>query len=236
MSDEQPKRRWLGHSGSIYWLVTAGAIAFMLAASTLVLVVGEALEPGGGPWGSFAITCFIAIIFTPIAFVLFVMRKEPHLSTGAPLRIQIARGVVMVCVVWGLFELKMGWDGYQSYCSRHTLGRCGALEGGIRLYRSRTGRLPPDAGGGERSGEALLEALTGFGPSGEALDRLAAGSGVDRAKIGVDGWGTPIRYDRDGWDGRPVLISAGPDKRFGTDDDQRHAVSAPPDEPPPPGD
>ncbi|WP_428634103.1 hypothetical protein [Sedimenticola sp.] len=62
----------------------------------------------------------------------------------------------------------------------------------------------------------MIQYGSGFNPAQVTLDRLQKDLGIDEKSM-QDGWGTALRFEPDA--GRYRVISAGPDKQFGTSDD-----------------
>ncbi len=67
----------------------------------------------------------------------------------------------------------------------------------------------------------MIQFGTGFDPFQVTLDRLSQDLGVTAIDM-LDGWGMAFRYEPS--EGRYKLLSAGPDKQFGTGDDLQQEV------------
>ena len=121
----------------------------------------------------------------------------------------IALLVIAVCLVY----LASGTMEPHSSREGETIGLIAAIDAALSAYETdHKGALPPSS-----ENYLLVKELTSGGPTNKAYI-LPRRNELNANREFVDGWGTPLRFVFKGKDDARI-ISAGPDKIFGTPDD-----------------
>lgn len=180
-------------------------------------------------------------------FTIIAMNRRPKSGVGGALpgkgMTLVEMIITIILVTVGLFILS-GWMSSMRQAARRDLAvrLLSDLDKALSRYCRASGQYPQGAGpnAANWATTALLD-LDRTRPLLEALpDSLWAGPG---RKNLVDPWGTPLLYLADPREsplvrannGRPVFISAGPDREFGEDDAARIGDNLRSDDPGPEG-
>ncbi len=204
--------------GNGMWIVTLSAGGFLLAAKGVAL----AIAPRAGVL-PLEVLALLAMFLGTVTFILYVARTERHRLVD-----RLTWPVAMLAVFLGITELRTAWQHRKSEMRDNTEMRLTALQMALWVYYAEKAEWPADVGGASGSGTALTRSIL---RSDAATTRLRIFSGCaagDAQAVAEDSYGREIRYTRHGGsDGGPVLISAGPDGRFGNKDDIRREVLYP---------
>ncbi len=125
--------------------------------------------------------------------------------------------IAIVCsLIWGP---RCRWEGER----KNTVATQAIILSAINTYYTAKSLYPVGVGNGEPNLSTLGTELMAVPESAKVLSCLskqAVASSGDSLLL-LDGWGRPMGYSpTGGFGGRPVLISAGPNGRFGSAEDQ----------------
>jgi type II secretion system protein G len=129
--------------------------------------------------------------------------------------------VILIIGVLAALAVSIGMQWFSTAGENDTRANMAVIKDAISQYQEDTGDYP-GADDDDYDMEDLVDDLSAHEPSAEQLRSLPAEAWGRNQNAFVDAWGEEMRYDADaGRGGVPLLISSGPDKEFGTDDDIR---------------